>query len=144
AVPDAAVAERPTEIVPPVAGFTDFRPDIPRHGSSLFGELKYQPDFQHFDYVNPDAPKGGLLRYAVPGSFDSLNGFIVRAEPAAGIGLIYDTLMTQSFDEPASEYGLLAESVRHPADYSSVTYVLRDGAHWHDGEPVTPADVIWT
>jgi len=144
AAPGAAVAERPAEIVPQAAGFTDFRPDVPRHGSSLFGELKYQPDFPHFDYVSPDAPKGGLLRYAVIGSFDSLNGFIVRAEPAAGIGLIYDTLMTQSYDEPASEYGLLAESIRHPADYSSVTYVLRSGATWHDGEPVTPEDVIWT
>ncbi|MDO8839141.1 MAG: extracellular solute-binding protein [Parvibaculum sp.] len=137
-------AELPTEIVTPVAGFTDFQPDVPRHGSSLFGELKYAPDFTHFDYVNPTAPKGGLLRYAVFGSFDSLNNFVVRSEAVAGIGFIYDTLMTQSFDEAASEYGLLAESVRHPADYSSATYVLRQDARWHDGEPVTPADVIWT
>jgi len=143
-MPGAPVVERPTEVISSAAGFTDFRPDVPRHGSSLFGELKYQPDFQHFDYVNPDAPKGGLLRYAVIGGFDSLNNFIVRSEPAAGLLLIYDTLMTGSFDEPASEYGLLAESVRHPADYSSATYVLREGARWHDGEPVTPEDVIWT
>jgi microcin C transport system substrate-binding protein len=140
----APPANRPSEVVASTPAFTDFRPDVPRHGSSLFGELKYAPDFTHFDYVNPDAPKGGLLRYAVFGSFDSLNGFIVRSEPAAGINLIYDTLMTASSDEAASEYGLLAESIQHPADYSSVTYVLRENARWHDGEPVTPADVIWT
>jgi len=134
----------PSEVVAEMPGFTDFQPDVPRHGSSLFGELKYAPDFAHFDYVNPAAPKGGLLRYAVVGSFDSLNNFIVRTEPAGWLALIYDTLMARSLDESVSEYGLLAESVRHPADYSSATYVLRQNARWHDGEPVTPADVIWT
>ncbi|MDX5365462.1 MAG: extracellular solute-binding protein [Alphaproteobacteria bacterium] len=141
----AGAAERPTEIVASDPFLSpDFDPEAPRHGSSLFGELKYGPDFAHFDYVNPDAPKGGLLRYGVIGSFDSLNLFIVKGQKAAGLGLIYDTLMARSLDEPTSEYGLLAESVRHPADYSSVTYVLREGARFHDGEPVTPEDVIWT
>lgn len=136
---------RPNEVVIPVTEDADFDPTIPRHGSSLFGELKYGPDFDHFDYVNPDAPKGGAVRYGVFGSFDSLNPFIVKGQAAAGSSTyIYDTLMTASMDEPASEYGLLAESVRHPKDYSSVTYRLRSRATWHDGEPVTPEDVVWT
>ncbi|MFN3628303.1 MAG: ABC transporter substrate-binding protein, partial [Parvibaculum sp.] len=141
----AGAAGRPTEIVAADPALSaDFDPEKPRHGSSLFGELKYGPDFPHFDYVNPNAPKGGLLRYGVIGSFDSLNLFIVKGQKAAGLGLIYDSLMTRSLDEPTSEYGLLAESVRHPADYSSVTYVLREGARFHDGEKVKPEDVIWT
>jgi microcin C transport system substrate-binding protein len=144
AEPAREASERPNEIVTQAVEAEDFDPTIPRHGSSLFGELKYAPDFRHFDYVNPQAPKGGTLRYGVFGSFDSLNGFIVKGQPAAGINLIYDTLMTSSMDEPASEYGLIAESVRHPKDYSSVTYTLRPQAKWHDGETVTPEDVIWT
>lgn len=133
---------QPNEVVSSVSDTPD--PTIPRHGSSLFGELKYGPDFKHFAYVNPDAPKGGELRYGAFGSFDSLNGFIVKGQAAAGLGMIYDTLMAPSMDEPASEYGLIAESVRHPADFSSVTYTLRPQARWHDGEKVTPDDVIWT
>jgi microcin C transport system substrate-binding protein len=119
--------------------------DAQRHGLTLFGSLKYAPDFEHFDYVNPDAPKGGLLRYASMGSFDSLNPFIVKGRPATGVqALLYETLMTDAQDEPASEYGLLAESVSHPDDYSSVTFKLRPSAKWHDGTRVTPEDVIWT
>lgn len=119
--------------------------DEQRHGLTLFGSLKYAPDFEHFDYVNPDAPKGGLLRYASIGSFDSLNPFIVKGRPATGVSsLLYETLMADAQDEPASEYGLLAESVSHPDDYSSVTFKLRPSAKWHDGTRVTPEDVIWT
>ncbi|WP_293212932.1 extracellular solute-binding protein [Parvibaculum sp.] len=142
--PADEASQRPTEIVTPVTEDPDFDPTIPRHGSSLFGELKYPPDFAHFDYVNPDAPKGGAVRYGAFGTFDSLNPFIVKGQPAAGITIIYDTLMASSMDEAASEYGLIAESVRHPKDYSSVTYTLRPQAKWHDGEPVTPEDVVWT
>ncbi len=115
-----------------------------RHGLSLMGEPKYKQGFKHFDYVNPNAPKGGLVRLGVDGSFDTLNFVIPRGQPAAGITLIYDTLMAPSMDEVATEYGLIAESVRYPADYSSVTYKLRAEAKWHDGKPVTPEDVIWT
>jgi microcin C transport system substrate-binding protein len=119
--------------------------DIERHGLSLFGEPKYPEGFERFDYVNPDAPKGGLLRYASIGNFDSLNPFIVKGRPAAGSStLIYDTLMVTSFDEPSSEYGLLAESVSYPEDFSSVTFNLRTAARWHDGQRVTPEDVIWS
>lgn len=119
--------------------------DTEQHGLSLFGSLKYPAGFERFDYVNPEAPKGGTLRYASIGSFDSLNPFIVKGRSAAGIStFLYDTLMTSSMDEPASEYGLLAESVSHPEDYSSVTFKLRPNAKWHDGKRVTPEDIIWS
>jgi microcin C transport system substrate-binding protein len=114
------------------------------HGLSLFGELKYPPGFTHFDYVNPDAPKGGALRRPASGTFDTLNPFNIKGTPAAGSTLIYDTLMTGALDEPSSEYGLLAEAVSYPPDYASVTYTLRAEARWHDGEPVTADDVIWS
>jgi microcin C transport system substrate-binding protein len=114
------------------------------YGLSLFGELKYPPDFTHFDYVNPNAPKGGTMRYSSIGTFDSLNPFIVKGVPAAGIGTTFDTLMAASQDEPGSEYGLLAGSVEVAPDRRSVLYTLRPEARFHDGSPVTPADVIWT
>ena len=78
------------------------------HGLSLFGELKYPPDFKRFDYVNPDAPKGGVLRMAAIGGFDSLNPFILKGEAAGGSSMIYDRLLSASFDEAGAEYGLLA------------------------------------
>lgn len=115
-----------------------------KHGLSLMGEPKYPPDFKHFDYVNPAAPKGGLVRLGQNGSFDSLNFVIPRGTAAAGISLIYDTLMDNALDEVGTEYGLLAEAVRHPPDWSSVTYRLRKEARWHDGKPVTPEDVVWS
>jgi microcin C transport system substrate-binding protein len=115
-----------------------------RHALSLLGQPKYPADFKRFDYVNPNAPKGGLLRLGQDGTFDSFNHVIIRGSAAAGISTIYDTLMTQSLDEVSTEYGLIAESVRHPADFSSVTYRLRTNARWHDGKPITAEDVIWT
>ncbi|GBD49961.1 extracellular solute-binding protein [Methylopila sp. Yamaguchi] len=118
--------------------------DVWKHGLSLFGDVKYPAGFPHFDYVNPDAPKGGVARLATQGTFDSLNPFIRKGNPAAGAALLYDTLMTDALDEPATEYGLIAESVRHPADWSSVTFRLRPEAKFHDGSPVTVEDVIWS
>jgi microcin C transport system substrate-binding protein len=115
-----------------------------RHGLSLLGTPKYPPDFKRFDYVNPDAPKGGLLRLSQDGTFDSFNFVIPRGTPAAGITLIYNTLMVSAMDEVSTEYGLLAEVVKYPTDFSSVTYRLRREAKWHDGKPVTPEDVVWT
>jgi microcin C transport system substrate-binding protein len=115
------------------------------HGSTLIGELKYPPDFPHFDYVNPDAPKGGLVRLgAFQTGFDSLNVIPELGTLAPGIGLIYETLMTDSLDETSTQYGLLADAFRHPADYSSVTYRLNPDARWHDGRPVTADDVVWS
>ena len=98
--------------------------------------------FSHFDYVNPDAPKGGVVRMSDIGSFDSLNFVPPRGSTPLGLGLIYDTLMTSSMDEVSTEYGLLADAVKYPDDYSSVTYRLREGAKWHDGEPITVDDVM--
>lgn len=116
----------------------------PSHGLAMHGELKYGPDFKHFDYVNPNAPKGGDVKLATTGSFDSFNQFIVKGESVAGIGSIYDTLLVSSADEAFSEYGLLAETVETPKDRSWVQFVLRKEARWHDGRPVTADDVIWT
>ncbi len=117
---------------------------IKHHAQSLIGSVKYGPDFKNFGWVNPDAPKGGVVRQFVQGSFDSLNEFTVQGRAATGLGLIYDQLFESSPDEPSSQYGLLAEWVSYPDDYSSVTFKLRDGAKFHDGEPVKPEDVIFS
>jgi len=114
------------------------------HGMSLFGDLKYGPDFNHFDYVNPDAPKGGTMRYSAIGTFDTLNPFVIKGIPAAGIGGIFDTLTVRSEDEPSSEYGLVAEKIELAPDKLSVLYTLRKEARFHDGTPMTPEDVVWT
>ena len=115
-----------------------------RHAVSLIGRPKYSPDFQHFDYVNPDAPKAGLVRMAEIGSFDSLNPILYKGEAAAGLGLIYETLMQDSLEESSTSYGLIAEWASYPVDYSSVTFKLREDARWHDGTPITPEDVVYS
>jgi microcin C transport system substrate-binding protein len=116
------------------------------HGLSLFGELKYSPGFKHFDYVNPSAPKGGTARLGALGTFDNFNIAVsgVKGSISGGITLIYNQLMADALDEVSTEYGLLAEAVSHPPDFSSVTYRLRSQAKWHDGKPVTVEDVIFT
>jgi microcin C transport system substrate-binding protein len=114
------------------------------HAVSLVGEPKYPPDFTHFGYVNPDAPKGGVARFPSIGGFDSLNPVLYRGEQAAGLGLVTETLMSDSIDEPSTSYGLIAEWASYPEDYSSVTFKLRDAARWHDGTPITPEDVIYS
>ena len=115
-----------------------------RHAFSLIGEPKFPRDFTHFDWVNPDAPKGGTLRESAIGAFDSLNPFTAKGVAARGATLIYDTLTSPSPDEPSAEYCLLCEWVSYPDDYSSVTFKLREDAKFHDGRPVTPEDVIFT
>lgn len=117
-----------------------------RHGVSLMGDVKYKSDFKHFEYVNPNAPKGGLVRLAATGTFDNLNLVVagVKGQLAAGVGEIYDTLLTSSLDEVNTAYGLLAEGLTFPQDISSVTYRLRKEAKWHDGKPVTPDDVVFS
>jgi microcin C transport system substrate-binding protein len=117
---------------------------IRSHGGSLIGDLRYGPDFSHFGYANPGAPKGGTIRLATESAFDSFNPFIVRGDPPTGIGLIFDTLMTASLDEGSTHYGLLAEWEEHPADDSWVAFKLREGARWHDGRPITVEDVIFS
>lgn len=117
-----------------------------RHALSLFGNVKYPADFTRFDYVNPDAPKGGSVRQIAIGTFDNFNPVIegVKGSIAGAVGLIYESLTTPSEDEVSTEYGALAETMSHPDDFSSVTYRLRAQAKWHDGEPVTPEDVIFS
>ena len=114
------------------------------HALSMFGDVKYGPDFEHFDYADPNAPKGGEVKLAAIGTYDNLNPFILKGVPAIGLGQTYDTLLTGSADEPFTAYGLLAETIEVPGDRSWVAFTLREGARWHDGEPVTVDDVIWT
>ncbi len=117
-----------------------------KHGLSLFGDLKYPAGFKHFEYVNPNAPRGGLIRQVAIGTFDNFNMVVagVKGQLVAGITDCYDTLLTQSLDEVSAEYGLLAESVSHAADFSSASYRLRPEAKWHDDRPVTVEDVIFS
>jgi microcin C transport system substrate-binding protein len=114
------------------------------HGLSIYGDLKYAPGFKHFDYVNPDAPKGGDVRLAAIGTFDNLNPFILKGVAAAGAAQQFETLTIASWDEPSSEYGLIAESIEMPADRTWVAFTLRPEARFHDGSPITADDVIWT
>ncbi|MEG3617120.1 extracellular solute-binding protein [Magnetovibrio sp. PR-2] len=116
----------------------------PTHAIAMHGEPKYGPDFKHFDYVNPTAPKGGTLRRAGFGSFDNFNAFIPKGETADGVGMLYDSLLTSSADEAFTEYGLLAKSVEVPQDRSWITFHLRPEAKWHDGKSITAEDVKWT
>lgn len=119
-----------------------------RTTSSLIGEDIETKAFERYAHVNPDAPKGGQLNTVVPGTFDSFNPFIVRGTAAAGLtyfgGLLWDTLMQQSLDEPGTSHALIAEAFRYPDDYSSATYRLDPRARWHDGAPITAADVVWS
>ncbi len=138
--------------VPALATFGDARTGARaqdrqwRHGLSLFGDLKYAADFKHFEYVNPNAPKGGTVRQFSIGTFDNFNLVVggVKGNVADSIALVYDTLLTEALDEASTGYGLLAESVSHPADFSSVTYRLRSNARWNDGKPLTVDDVIFS
>lgn len=116
------------------------------HGTALTGDVRLPANFPNFPYVNPQAPKGGTVRQAAVGSFDSFNDQITKGEPAAGISLIYETLMTASLDELdiSSQYGLLAEATKYPDDFSSVSFRMNPKAKWHDGQPVTVDDVIWS
>ncbi|MEA2913246.1 MAG: microcin transport system substrate-binding protein [Bradyrhizobium sp.] len=117
-----------------------------RHALSLFGDIKYPADFKRFDYVNPDAPKGGVARMISIGTFDNFNIAVmgVKGSIAPAAALINETLMTRSQDEGATEYGLLAEGAAHPDDFAWVIFRLRKEARWHDGKPVTPEDVTFS
>jgi microcin C transport system substrate-binding protein len=117
---------------------------VHHHAVSLIGAPEYGADFKHFDWVNPNAPKGGRLRQWAHGTFDSLNPFPVSGNAANGLQLIYDTLMMQSPDEAGAAYGLIAEWIAYPDDYSYAVVELRPEARFNDGTPVTPEDVIFS
>lgn len=114
------------------------------HALAMHGLPKYERDFDHFDYVNPNAPKGGSVRLHAIGTFDTLNHLTLRGVPAVGLGSLYDSLLTSSDDEAFTEYGLLAKSIEMPEDRSWVAFTLRKEAQWHDGRPVTVEDVIFS
>ncbi len=140
-------------IAPPLSVWTSStvaqeRTTVPvwRHGMSAFGDLKYPPGFKQFDYVNANAPKGGSACQIGLGSFDNVNFAVagVKGNLVQGIDLVYDTLFVPSLDEASGEYGLLAEAVSYPDDFSSATFRLRAEARWHDGTAVTAEDVIFS
>ena len=112
------------------------------HAIAMHGEPKYGPDFEHFDFVNPNAPKGGTLRLSATGTFDSFNPFNSKGTPGPAAGI--ETLLTQSDDEAFTMYGLLAETIEWPEDRSWIVFHLNPKARWHDGMPVTPEDVIFS
>ena len=119
-------------------------PKVWHHGSTLMEKLKYPEGFKQFDYVNPDAPAGGLVRLSSMGGFDTFNPILPEGEAVDGIGLVYETLMTPSLDETSTSYGQLAEALSWPDDYSSVTFRMNPRAKWSDGQPVTADDVVWS
>lgn len=117
------------------------------HGISAFGDLKYDADFKHFDYVNPDAPQGGTLSMQGTGAsrtFDSLNPFILKGEAAQGLGLLYDSLLTGSADEPDSAYGYVAKTLEYPENRQWVIFNMRPQARFADGQPITAEDVVFS
>jgi len=129
-----------------LAGQASAQTRVWKHGLSLFGRLKYPDGFKNFDYVNPTAPQGGIVRLIALGTFDNFNSVVqgVKGNMAPGDNLVTETLTTAALDEVSTSYGLLAEAVSHPDDFSSVTYRLNAKARWHDGKPVTPDDVIFS
>lgn len=131
------------------AAHADERPGEPdhihkAHAIAMHGEPKYGPDFINFDYTNPAAPKGGTLRLGASGSYDSFNPYIAKGSAAAGLGNLFETLLTSSADEAFTEYGLIAETVEWPEDRSWVAFTLRPEARWQDGTPITVEDVIFS
>jgi microcin C transport system substrate-binding protein len=117
---------------------------VKSHALTLDNKPKYGADFKHLDYVNPNAPKGGTVRLFSIGSFDTFNPFIIKGDPAAGIGYLYETLMSAPEDDSLTEYGLIAESVEVPSDLSYVIYNLREEAKFNDGSPITADDVVFS
>ena len=114
------------------------------HGIAMHGIPKYEESFTHLDYVNPNAPKGGVVRFGSYGSFDNLNRVAFKGSKAAGLGYVNDTLMRRVWDEAFSLYGLIAEFVEMPEDRSSVTFYLNPKATFHDGSPITRDDVLFS
>ena len=143
----AGAAGAQQQAAAPAEAATDAAEVIVSHGISAFGDLKYPKGFAHFDYVNPDAPQGGTMSFRGTGAsqtFDSLNPFILKGEAAQGLGLLYDSLLAGSADEPDAAYGLVAESLEYPPDRSWVIFNMRPEATFSDGHPITAEDVVFT
>ena len=117
---------------------------IYNHAISVFNEIKYKNNFKYFDYVNPNAPKKGVIKLAERGTFDSLNQFILKGLPAIGLDNIYDSLLVTSLDEPLTAYGLIAKGMKVSEDNTSITFFLNQNAVWHDNNPITSYDIEWT
>src|SRR5262250_2152737 len=123
-----------------------------RHGMSAFGDLKYPPDFKHFDYVNPNAPKGGIFSHIGATrafnqnflTFNSLNSFILKGDGAQGMELTFASLMVRATDEPDSLYGLAARAVQISSDGLTYRFLMRPGITFHDGSPLTAHDVAFS
>ncbi len=133
AVSGAAMAQETSAAAPAAV------PAVAMHGTP-----KYGADFTHFEYTNPDAPKGGQIRLAASGTFDTLNGFIIKGVPAPGLGMIYQPLTSKSDDEAFTQYGQIAQTIEMPEDRSWVVFNLRKEAKWSDGKPLTADDVVFT
>jgi microcin C transport system substrate-binding protein len=145
AVTDATASTAPTATDTEAAPSAEPLPATERkHGLAMFDDLKYPPDFTHFDYVNPDAPKGDTVRYSELGTFDKLNPYTLKGMAAAGLELTSDTLMAGSADEPFSQYGLIAESVEVAPDRSWIIYHLRHNAYWQDSKKIMAEDVVFS
>ena len=114
------------------------------HGISMHGKPKYESNFKNLDYVNPNAPKGGVVKFGSYGSFDNLNRVAFKGSKAAGLGYVNDTLMRRVWDEAFSLYGLIAESIEYPPDRSYAIFNLRPEAKFSDGSPVTAEDVVFS
>ncbi len=117
---------------------------IKSHGVSTFGPLKYDADFTHFDYVNPQAPKGGQYSSWAFGTFDSLTPYILKGNAAAGSSVFYDSLLTSNLEEPDASYGLLAHTIEYPEGREWVTFHMRPEAKFRDGSPVLASDVVFS
>src|SRR5271166_4035925 len=126
--------------------------DLEQHGISAFGDLKYPPDFKHFNYINPNAPKGGVFSYVAPTlifnqntlTFNSLNSFILKGDAAQGMELTFARLMTRAQDEPDALYGLAARAVQISGDGLTYRFLMRRGIKFHDGSALTAHDVAFS
>ncbi len=116
----------------------------PSHALTLYGEPKYKAGFTRVDYVNVNAPKGGTIKLYEMGTFDSLNNYILKGVKAPGLAMLFESLMTPSLDEPQSMYPRVASRVEVAADKKSVTFTMNPAARWHDGEPITAEDVVFS
>ena len=124
----------------------------PLHGLSVYGPLNYPPGFAHFDYINPDAPKGGLFSFSAPSwsynqnpqTFNTLNGFVLKGDAPPRIEMLFDSLMVRAWDEPDAIYCHLAQSVALSPDGNRLTFALRPEARFHDGSEVSVEDVVFS